>query len=615
MLLAGTDNELLDSVKKYESLEKELNEILHAKKQSCLPLMKPDPQLSYCSLKNLCSMKDIHIDDPILYQNEKGEKIINDKYFKTREDMRSCLKEKYKTEILDQRDELTTKLETKHLKKILAANNNLNKLAGESPGEREKIQKVSAEILTMSLESGLNGEVSNWDMTYVKKNDLSQILSAAEKRLKLNLKPEIKRALIEIQYLKKNPLYLKEIEAFEKALIPEVKTKDPFYDWEFFIDEKKAGGKIPLEANRALLAKKTEEAYDLFKDVQMEMLGYLDTKKNIPKEKLERIKERIKTLKFSPPRLTLELKEHCSYPNAYYSSIDHSVTVCPQMLNYPKMALVEALAHEITHNYDSCFLSGNVYKVAGPEEVLEAPFEIDIKMDRVPGNYRITLEDTPVKAPQKVLVQNKQFFSEHPFYKTLSCLEGAKSVGAQPIKLNEMVKKNKELLHELSLLGRNVHNNNQAKYLNYFNGHQEEFFNYYQGCNNSDAGDSMGRSQLQEAFADKMASEIIAIKLKKFSKEEADKAVLEIALANGNICPNEGRDAGAFRDLALKEKCPNYFENKSLENKILTALEIIDPKFDPHIAAAKGIERNLLAHPDIRKSLQCPVDAGVKYCE
>ncbi|MGZ3790678.1 MAG: hypothetical protein ACXVCQ_19295, partial [Bacteriovorax sp.] len=449
------------------------------------------------------------------------------------------------------------------------------------------------------------------------RNDLAAFLAQAEKRTKITLNPEIKKTLVEIQYLKKNQLYTEEVDVIEKALVPEVKSKDPFYDWALLTNEKAAGGTKALEENRARLINKTQEAYATFQDTQKEIVGYLESQKNEGNiDKIERIIERVKTVRFSPPRLTKTVEEHCKFPNAFYSINDHSFTVCPQMLDYPKMALMETMAHEISHSFDSCNFSGKMYKTRGPMLTEDAPFEVDIKMDPVSGNYQNTLNADPEGMNPKNRIQDKALYADHPFSKTLSCLQDSKSVGAQAVNLEEIKKKTKEKLAELTRIGQNTPNDPMARYLNFLNDHQKEYFDYFQGCDLSDNyGDTVARSQMQEAFADKMASEVIARKLKNASKIEAEKSVLEIVLAYDDVCMNEGTGATKVREFAVKEGCPHYFENMSEEKKILSALNIADPKFDSHPEEAIRIDRNLLAHPEIRKALKCTNDKGIKYCE
>ncbi|MDD4973586.1 MAG: hypothetical protein PHY93_04510 [Bacteriovorax sp.] len=611
-LLAQSEETLSDSVKSFQVLQKELDETMRLKTPDCLSGTGLDPIKSYCSVKDYCSMNEIHTDDPILYQNEKGEKVVNDGYYHLREDIRSCLKEKYADEIISKRDELTHKLGTLHLQKIIAANKKLNQLA-DKYNQGAKIQKISAEILNISLEIGISNSVSDWDKDRPSNIDLRSFLSLAEKRTKITLNPEIKKTLIEIQYLKKNPLYADEVDVVENTLIPEVKSQDPFFDWTLLTDEKAAGGKKALEQNRTRLIKKTQDAYNIFQETRQEILGYLESKKNeMNVEKIERIIERVKTIRFNPPRLTKTVENECKYPNAFYSPDDHSFTICPQMLDYPKIALMEVMAHEISHSYDSCTFSGKIFKNTGPSTVEEAPFDIIIKMDPVLGNYRnsLTLNLKPKNKNQDIAL-----YADNPFSKTLSCLQDPKSVGAQSIKPEEIKRKTQEQLAELTRIGQNTPNNTKAKYLNFLNDHQKEYFDYFQGCDFSNNGDTVARSQMQEAFADKMASEIVARKLKTLSKVEAEKSVLEIALSLGNICENDKAGATKLREFAIKEKCPDFYENLTTEMKVLKAMNIADPKFNSHPVSAIRIDRNLLAHPEIRKALKCPLDSGVKYCE
>lgn len=613
LLAAGSDDEptLEDTVKEYTTLQKSIDSLLKIKTPECHPEGKPG--VNFCSIKDFCSISDVHTDAPILYQNAKGEKILNDAYYKDRADLNSCLREKFADDIKDKRDALNTQLGNDHLKKIIAANKKLNVLTDKFK-EGAKIQKISSDILTMSLEEGIKGDTSAWEKDQASRAELLVVIARSEKRTKTTLNPDIKKALVEIQYLKKNPIYKEEVARFEKSFFPDTKLKDPFVDWSLLLDESAAGGKKALEENRAKITQKTQDAYALFKDTQLELIAYLDGKKTaVNADKIERIKERITTIRFLPPRLTKELKDDCATPNAFYSSENHSFTVCPQMLEFPKMALMETMAHEISHSFDSCFNSGKIYKKKGPMVVEEAPFEIDIKTDPVLGNYTNTFYEDPEDLKLKDRIQDKMLYADHPFVQTLSCLQDPKSVHAEAINIDDIKKRTKEALSELTKLGQNNPSNGKARYLNFLNEH-EDFLNYFQGCDYSTSGGNLGKTQLQEAFADKMASEVVARKLKSVSKAEAEKSILEISLTY-DVCSNEGFGTTKLREFAVDKGCPNFFENKTLEDKILVGLNAVKPSFDPHPDSNIRVERNILAHPGIRKALNCGVDPGVKYCE
>jgi hypothetical protein len=609
-LFSEEEKSLKEVVKDYQSFKKDLDAILQNQKHDCLPGTKPDPTDTFCSMKDFCARQEINIDSPVLYQNNMGEKIINNTYYRNRADLRSCLKEKYAGEIKVKREVLAIKLGIKHLKKIMDTNKKLNQLA-DKYNEGAKIQKISAEILTMSLEIGMKAEDADWDKERIKRGSLTNFITRAEKRTKLTLNPEIKSWLVELQYLKTNHLYRDEVDAVEQAMFPEEKPKDPFYDWTLLTDEKAAGGKKALEANRARMVKKTQDAYDVFQETQKELSLYLEGKKAAGNEALiDRVIQRVKTIRFNPPRLTGQVTKECKNPNAFYNQSNHSFTICPQLLDMPKMTLMEVMAHELAHSFDSCSLSGKMFSKKGPIIVQEAPFEIDIAAEPIIGNYKIITTE-PELSGIGTKLQDKMPYSDNPFSKALSCLQDSKSVNAQAIKPEELLKKAREKLNELTKSGQNNPDNIEARYLNFLTANQEEFFKYYQGC---DGPSTHSRSQMEEAFSDKIASEVIARKLKQVSKAEAEKSMLEIGLLYGE-CTDHSKGKVIIRDYAIKEGCKDYFDNMTAEQKILTGLKIADPDFDTHSEASKRVDTILLAHPEIRKALNCAEDKGIKYCE
>ncbi|MDO9182367.1 MAG: hypothetical protein Q7U04_08150, partial [Bacteriovorax sp.] len=217
-----SDPELENAIKNYQSIKKEINETLKSKTPDCLPSTQQDFTKTYCSIKDFCEKSEVKINNSIIYQNEKGEKIINDAYYESREAIRTCLKEKYKEEIQNKKNDLLNKLKKEYLKKILAENIKLNQLVAKL-NEGSKIQKISAEIANLSLKLEISGQESNWNKANVRKNDLSIILKNTERKTKTKLNPEIKKSLIQIQFLKQNPSYLQEVDEMERAMIPEEK--------------------------------------------------------------------------------------------------------------------------------------------------------------------------------------------------------------------------------------------------------------------------------------------------------------------------------------------------------------------------------------------------------
>lgn len=612
--LYAQSNELQDTMKNYRLLLKDLDSSLKPKKVDCTPVKELNSEQKFCSVREFCTMSEIHAEDPIFYQNGEGGRILNEGHYQERESLRTCLKEKYADELKTKRAELIEKMGHDHLKKIIAANKKLNQLVDKHK-QSTKVQKISSEILNMTLEAGIKNEWAAWDKENVSQVDLSAFLKLAEKRSKITLHPDIKKSLIEIQFLKRNPRYVEQVDKMEREMFPETKPDDPLYSWDLLTDEKASGGRKNLELNRAKMASKAQEAYALFLDTQKELLSYLESKKtenNI--DHMERIIKKVKTISFNPPRLTEMVKSMCQTPNAFYNPADHSFTICPQMLDFPKMSLIETIAHEISHSFDSCNFSTKLYKKSGPQVMEEAPFEIDLQMEYV-SNHVSTVKEDPAYAKAKNKIHDTALYRDHPFSKTLSCLQSDESVGARSMNRGELKNKVKAKLSELDRLGQNTTHNLEARYVNYLKDNQEEFFDHFQGCDIGNAGTRVGRSQMQEAFSDKIASEVVARKLKTQSPDEAKKSFLEIMLSYGDLCSKENDSSGKVKEFANRENCPNFFDNIAAEDKVIKGIDLIDPAFNTHPDVIKRIERNHLAHPEIRNALNCPLDSGVKYCE
>jgi hypothetical protein len=222
----------------------------------------------------------------------------------------------------------------------------------------------------------------------------------------------------------------------------------------------------------------------------------------------------------------------------------------------------------------------------------------------------VILDDTPNGAGLKNIVQERMLYKDNPFTKTLSCLQDQSSVGAIPMDTNSIAQKIKNKQMKMIRLGQDNSQNNDYKFVDFSSKNQQEFLDYFQGCNIE--GDI--RTQLQEAFADKVAAEIMAKKLSQLSVKDAATSINEIILSYGNLCSSQGLGEREYYNFGVKQDCPDYFENVTTQERILTSLKIVN-KFDPHPDPVIRIQNNLLAHPLIRKSLNCETAKGVKFCE
>lgn len=608
------ERSLDDTLKEYVGLQSEIDRMLKDKHPDCRSMYSCDDssKSALCSVKAICERPEIKREGPVLYQNSAGELLYNDDYYEFRNDLNTCLKDKFSDEISAKKAELLQKLGALYLKKIFDENKKLTQFVSKY-NQGAALTKVSAEILNMSLLAGINGDGNDWEKSGTSKDDLSVMITAAEKKLKIKLIPEIKKSLVEIQYLKKNPTYQVEVDKLDRALIADIIPSDPFYDWSKLLNKESAGGVKNLTQNREQLTRKTQDAYAMFKETARDVIEYLESKKT--KENLalmERLISRVKTIRFDPPRLTDTLNAHCKYPNAFYIPKSHSLTICPQMLGQPKAVLIETLAHEIAHSFDSCNLSGKFYQKRGPSLVEEAPFDIDIKMDPPVGNYQVTFD---VDGPGTRL-QDKMKYADHPFSKTMSCLQDERSVGAVVLNENAIMDQTDRALAELKQNGQDKVESSKSMYLHFLKDNGKNYFDYFQGCDLSDhEGVTILRSQMQEAFADKISSEVIARKLSSKGRTEAERGVIEIALSYGDLCGSTGNTLKMIRDFAVKEGCKSFYENKTYEEKVLDGVALAAPKFDPHPKTQTRINRNLLAHPQLRKALNCSYERGLKYCE
>ena len=605
---------LKNAVKDYAHFQSEIAKTLSSSNNNCV--LENTTNEKMCTSKNFCQLLNSNKDSAVLFQDANGGKIYNPHILIDSEIFRGCLKEAFSEDIADKKAAFIKNKKNINLQKLSLLNKQL-KISVNKNKEASKVEAISQELINISILKQQNDQEDiNWNKKDASKLALLQDIAQAEKNLKIKLSKNTKDILVEMHQVINKTDYSKETADLEEALFPSIQNKNIFYNWSLLTDEASAGSAINLQSNRALFSKKSQDAYNLFTITQNKIVSYLESIKNDNnKNGIERAIDRVKTITFNPPSLTKTVNNVCQYPNAFYSPTNHSFTVCPQLLDNPEASLMETMAHEIAHSFDPCNLSSAMTKKTGPLIVEDAPFDLDIKMNQTGINYSALDLGEPIS--MKHAYQYPMKFNDNPFSNTLACLKNPTSVGAitwDPNVLKETLKKS---LNDLSENGQTDINNGKLRYYTYLNDHLEEFIDYKMGCDLQSAQINSGLSQLQEVFADKIASEIMARDLKGKSLKTAENDMLAIVASFPDACALTNSTDQDLINLAAKYHCPHFFENSSENEKILHGLKFLElEKSDPHPLDDTRINKILLAHPDIKKALGCKdQETGTKYCE
>ncbi len=611
--LSLADDGLTSAIKDYATLKNEIDRILSAKTVDCS--MEENKNQVNCSYKNFCDILSKNKDQAVIYSDKSGGTIYNSNLDRDAKILKACLAETLETEIQAKTADIIKAKKLNHIKKISDLNKKLKTLLLKN-NENAKLQIINSEIINLSLLFASENRTINWDKKDASTLELEQDISRAEKNTKTKLTLETKKTLIEMHQLIMNPIAQEEEKEIFESLFPDVKNNNIFYNWSLLTDAKKTGSKKKLESNQALYQKKVQEAYNTFKEVKENMISYLENlKNNENKNEINRSIEKLKTIKFNPPTLSHLVTSNCETPNAFYSSQTHSFTLCPQYLENPKIVLIETIAHELAHSFDPCNLSSGLTKKLGPEIIEEAPFDVKIKVDSILGNYSAYPYDE--KLSSKNIFQAPMKFSDNPFKSVIQCLQTSESVDAKILDQSELKKKLTKTINEIKENGLDDNKGGPYKYYDFLEKNLDSYLEFKAGCNLKKMGIDMGLSQIQEAFADKIAVDITAKEISKLNKSEAEDKILAIIANYSEACPNLNNVDNKLVELATKYQCPDFFASKSTEQKIIKGLIYLDQEnTDSHANDEKRINRILLAHPEIQKILGCEQKIkGVKYCE
>lgn len=347
---------------------------------------------------------------------------------------------------------------------------------------------------------------------------------------------------------------------------------------------------------------------------------------------------RIELIKYKAPKANNLFAGSCSSPNAYYDFSQHEFTICPQLLQTPDASLQMIIAHELGHSIDPCIASyplekhsGKQKPVPGAEGAAEARKIMLEKMSYVDFNPKVpqqssdlysSFESESVNEMYQIAYENHQVtrvlegipLTQNPFESVITCLKGGGSVAAR---MGDIAGAKKNVLENMSNLrasgASEAHPQMKAlqETLNRLNSHYVE----KEACGYM--GIDEGPSQMQEAFSDWMATEVIANKMNAIGKAGDTEKAKQIAFeANGifvaTSCESVQLDLfKSITDALSQAGCIRRTDtlNQDLENMSRQA--------DEHPENHARASRIFMAHPEINLALGCkqPFLGGAKRCE
>jgi hypothetical protein len=605
---------LTEALKDYQTVQKMLQSITNPPEKYCeIPLsnsfLKTD-----CTLQSFCQNSKLNYDQLYLYKNAKGESILNEELLKESKNIFECIKISKSDDLDNLKIELTKTYGSNYLKTLQQENKKLMELTAKY-NQGSNISKISSDLLNEQLKLGIGSEDSEIIRKKYSRDEINQLLSDSEKRLKIKLPIDLKKSMIEVQYLLRNPEYKINIDNKISNYFPGLNLSNPMLNWSLIYDSSVAGGVKTNEKNQLIYKAKVQKTFGYFQETKKEMIAYLQSTKTTKNSlMIERAIERIDTITFRPMDFSKSDLESCKTPNAYYTPEHHEFFLCPQYLDYPEMSIKETIAHELTHSIDSCAFSKETIQYKSPRVVEDSPIDIDFNLNQSTNKLGLNL-NYDIHEDEKA-INSKIPFKDHPFYQTIQCLTYSKSANARQLDKDLFIQKNNELLNFLTSIGQNNIKNLKYKNAKYFHDNAEDYFKYYAGCDFSSENVPEANTQLEEAFADKISAEVVNRMLKNKNGNEAKDAILEIASGYSDSCPNVNAKTNYLNELEKKYNCKSFIDNKTKDERIVIQMQEVGvTKLNTHPSPFLRINNILMAHPEIRKKLNCKEDKGVKYCE
>jgi len=601
------------------------------------------PNSMGCSFESMCKKLSANAEAGYLYENSNGEKIPNYNLQEIEMAVLTCEADKKHPDTASSRAENINALQKKE-SEITLKGLKLQSAFEDSiraHHEEEAYFEISSAATSLALkkaESDKNAD--GMASMVVSRDEIAKNLDEMEGAAGKTLSPETKKAYIDAQYqeLNENFQYDKARQDLSKVDLPS-RNIDPFLDPELFVDETKAGGKAQLLKNQAALQNGVNRIYGIFQTVQQQILSYLDERKTPENaQEIESMKKRIQTIRLDTDAHSLLDMSTCPEPNAFYNPDDHQFHVCPQVMELPSETLKMIIAHELSHSMDPCSLSDDLLMVdgkdpdtliqddgqkAGMKKVLEAQgyFEPEIKDPQPASEHHYVIDSLGMIRPQlssrfvdpqSSVLSNAIPFSGQPFYSTIACIGEKTSIGARATNEVELASSLDKMIAKAKASGATKQNSPDLADALDTRAHLHELVSKHGGC--SFMGGKSGKSQLQEAFADKMATEIVARDLSNKTPAEKQEGVFEAAgFFLAISCPNvNAKLTNQFNQMKKQQDCFDA-KNQSVD-EIKQIFQAQERDSNEHPWDIDRINRLLLAQPALRRDFGCSGIPQARYC-
>ena len=642
-------------VDNFDGLNNTLRTIFNSEKD-CTVLSK-DSDINDCKFASFCKIFQKNAGQPYIYVNESGGKIPNYPLANLEKDIANCFyaskesfeRNKSSNQLMSTQNNFSSIYQKQRQAKV-----DLFQAIQDEKCQNDfiKFEQAVAQIELEELSQEQEKEIEDNTFIPPTKKSLEDKFDNISKKAGVKLPDSVKEKFItssnEYTMVDLNLGGLAGTDGSSTPAKKPIPNQNPFLVSTILTNSEAAGSKEQLKKHHKTVDQAIDRAEKLFKESQESIIEVLNKKiKNNPKDKalIEKMKKRIKTIRFSTFELNPGIEgATCTAPNAYYSPNDHSFSLCPQILELPESALLTIITHELGHSIDPCNLAHTFHKIKSgntpPPKITkkeQAQIDLGIAENEKRGYFSyfakdfkpeelkddefylvdqmgMTLKDLSHFMPKfsKKDLDSGIPLSKNPFSGVLDCLSGENSLGARKSAKTKAMADLDKSIGFAKMTGVPDSDPGLQKLLN-AKKNFEKVYDQVGACSFLP-----GQSQMQEAWSDWMAGEVIAKKVKNEKPENKLSMAFEsfgfFLAANCNLRkPKVFEDGKKFlRDL----NCIDDENENSLSSTIEAIGQASSERSDVHNHSVERIEKLFLAHPELREALGCQQKKSKRiHCE
>ncbi len=592
-----------------------------------------------CEFSEFCGFMNENHGRATLYQSPNGGSVPNYDVFRREEVVLKACYTKALRKAHNPKDDKAVKeaygqQTLEHRKAVLKARADYLAAVsarGESAA-RDKIDLAAAQTAIddadVATKSGKTGTAAKPPRTAA---DFEAVLSKNEARAKVRLSPQTRAAYIAYLVLDAEPVPPFKLPVLDKW---ETLAKDPFVDLALLYDPAEAGSAAKVAENQKLYQAKVDRAAMIFESTKVSLLEFLERSRTSTNgEQIDNMRKRVELVKFRPQPLPVDAAI-CVGPNAFYSSGTHDFSICPQDLEIPEESLRRTIAHEVGHAIDPCTIASPLVSVEGVRSAVSkgetAPDATgfirykptgfsDTGKTRLAVDSHDNIEqslDEIYKTHKTETVAVGIGLPQNPFASVVGCLASPESVGARMASETQAQRSLDEEIRRLRAQGATEENSELlGQMLRTRKGLHARFVK--KGACGYLSGNAE-QSQMQESFADWVASKVVEDDIKKAdAAKRRDLAFdsMTSRLASCNSAESLSHLDPAVDGLLKKLGCSRTAPADSTAEAHAAIDNAEKATSDAHPGDADRIDRIFMANPTIAQAMGCAPGKGVKSCE